>query len=74
MLFEASNWGLHSCQRRDIILAYSFMSTEDSDILIHSPTALCLLYSREVCGFGGSNSLTKQKNVSSVIIVKEFHT
>ncbi len=39
------------------------MNTEVSDVLIHSPTALPLLYSREVGGFGRSLYIRKSEYV-----------
>uniref|UniRef100_A0A671PS02 Extracellular calcium-sensing receptor-like n=1 Tax=Sinocyclocheilus anshuiensis TaxID=1608454 RepID=A0A671PS02_9TELE len=42
-----------------VILGYSFMNTESSNILIRSPTAFFLLHNREVCGFERSAWLSR---------------
>jgi len=40
------------------------MDTKDLDILIRSPTAFSILYSREVCGFGRSQALASPQTVT----------
>ncbi len=44
------------------------MNTEVSDILICSPTAFPLLYSREVGGFGRSHRVHFEKGPADVVL------
>lgn len=57
--YQSVNTPESGLKQQDIstILAYSFMNTEDSNILIRSPTAFCILCSREVCHFGHSHPI-----------------